>query len=131
MMATNANTDSTVSPSPVSEDRLFDKVYTIESENKYAIASERKVNRVQLVVKKRVVNGNYFMKTTIQILNQSCSANVMEMKGGKKGFKIIRDVMNNELAFRSAAKKAKKNSDKYLTNRQAKSVDQYLTKFSS
>lgn len=130
-MATTANTDSTVSIHPVSEERLFDKVYTIESESKYSIASNRKVNRVRLIVKKRVVNGNYFMKTTIQVINQAGSANVMEMKGGKKGFKIIRDVMNNETAFRSAAKKAKKNSDKYLTNRQAKSVDQYLTKFSS
>jgi len=101
--------------------------FIIESENKYAITSDRKINKVRLHVKRWEIGGNPFMKTSIQIMNQAGTDTVQRLKGGKAGYSFISEVSKTEKDFGQCVKKCKRFSNKALFNRQAKSVDRLLS----
>ena len=101
--------------------------FIIESENKYAIMNDRKINKVRLMVKRWKISDKPFMKTTIQVMNQAGTSPVIEMKAGKKGYSLIREVSENEKSFGRCVKKCKRMSGKFLTNKEAKSIDSLLS----
>lgn len=112
------------------EDESHEPVYhVIESVNKYAFTNGRKINRVRLVVKRFDMSDKPYMTFSVHIMNQSNTATVKELKAGKIAYREIREVVQSEPAFATVLKKCKKSSKKFLTRKQAKSLDQLLVKY--
>lgn len=111
------------------QEESYEPIYhVIESANKYAFTNGRKINKVRLVVKRMEVNEKPFMTFQVHIMNQAGTAPVEVMKAGKNTYAYINEVVQAEPIFKAVLKKCKRNSGKYLTKKEAKSLDQYLVK---
>lgn len=124
--------DTTVNTKAVEaqEEEDYNPVYyIIESNNKYAISSDRKINKIRLRVKRWKISDKPFMKTVIQVMNQAGTVPIMELKAGRKGYSLIQEASKNEKPFGRCVKKCKRKSGKFLTNKEAKSVDQLLSTY--
>jgi hypothetical protein len=101
--------------------------YFIISENKHALSSDRKINKVRLNIERFMLCDRPYMKYSVDVLNQSNTSVIKTYNAGKNTVMFLNNI--NDKNILKVLTVIKRKCNKFMTNKERKSVDSYLSKY--
>lgn len=100
--------------------------YFVISENKYAISSDRKINKVRLNIKRFIVCDRNYMQYSVDVLNQSFKL-IKTYNAGKNAVTFLNNI--NDENILKVLNVIKRKCNKCMSSKEKKYIDSYLSKY--